>query len=51
MEMMSFVQLESDRTIHKELNDTKFYIVWSLLVSTIFENVKWHEMFGIALEK
>jgi len=42
--------VELDRAIHKELNDTKFYIIWLLLMSAIFENKKW-KMYGKALEK
>jgi len=35
-----FFRVELDRPIHKELNDTKFYIIWLLLMSAIFENKK-----------
>jgi len=48
MAITNFVWLELDRAIHKELNDTKF---WLLLMSAIFENKKWHKMYGKALEK
>ena len=51
MAITNFVRVELDREIHKELNDNKFYIIWLLLMSVIFENKKWHKMYGIALEK
>ena len=51
MAITNFVWVELDRAIHKELNDTKFYIIWLLLMSAIFENKKWHKMYGKVLEK
>ena len=42
MAITNFAWVELDRTIHKELNDTKFSIIWLLLMSAIFENVKLH---------
>ena len=51
MAIMNFVRVELDRAIHKELNDTKFYIIWLLLMSAIFGNKKWHKMYEKALEK
>ena len=38
MAITNFVWVELDRAIHKELNDTKVYIIWLLLMSAIFEN-------------
>ena len=38
MAITNFVRVESDRAIHKELNDTKVYIIWLLQMSAIFEN-------------
>ena len=52
MAITNFVWVELDRAIHKELNNAKFYIIWSIIVvSANFENVKWLKMYGIALEK
>ena len=44
MAITNFVQVELDRTIHKEFNDTKFYVIWLLLMSAIFENSKWQNV-------
>ena len=43
MAITNFVRVELDRAVHKELNDTKFYIIWLLLMSAIFENKKWQK--------
>ena len=32
------------------MNNAMFYIIW-LLLCLQYENVSWHEMYGIALEK
>ena len=44
MAITNFVRVELDRAVYKELNDTKFYIIWSLLMSAIFENKKWQNV-------
>jgi len=44
MAITNVVWVELDRAIYKELNDIKFYIIWSLLVSAIFQNVKWQKI-------
>ena len=44
MAITNIVQVELDRAIHKELNDTKFYIIWLLLMSAIFENKTWQNV-------
>ena len=51
MAITNFVRTESDRAVHEELNDTKFFIVWWCLVLVLFENAKWYKIYGIELEK
>ena len=46
MAITNFAWVELDRAIHKELNDTKFYIIWLLLMSAIFEKKNVWETIG-----
>ena len=45
MTIMNFVQVESDRVIHKEF-DAKFYI-WSCLMLVHYQNAKWYKIYGL----